>query len=192
MLEPTGHSRQQKQRRNVLVTDKSCSLLLGGTRETLCRGNIQSSEREYRFKISLLLHLYLQWNLVVCNQVVRKSIVGLGTDEDSLTRAIVTRADIDMKKIKEEYRRYGTSINDDIKGDTSGYYMKFLLALVGWAIPWFEGLIDFMFAATQREYDWNEVIMPICCQYLYLRRLVETMQTYWWLENIFLILLLSL
>lgn len=149
MLEPTGHSRQQKQRRNVLVTDKSCSLLLGGTRETLCRGNIQSSEREYRFKISLLLHLYLQWNLVVCNQVVRKSIVGLGTDEDSLTRAIVTRADIDMKKIKEEYRRYGTSINDDIKGDTSGYYMKFLLALVGWAIPWFEGLIDFMFAATQ-------------------------------------------
>lgn len=61
--------------------------------------------------------------------------MGLGTDEDSLTRAIVTRADIDMKKIKEEYRRYGTSINDDIKGDTSGYYMKFLLALVGWAIP---------------------------------------------------------
>lgn len=68
-------------------------------------------------------------------EVVRNSIVGIGTDEDSLTRAIVTRAEVDMKKIKEEYKRYGISINDDIKGDTSGDYKKFLLALVGWAIP---------------------------------------------------------
>lgn len=68
-------------------------------------------------------------------EVVRNSIVGLGTDEESLTRAIVTRAEVDMKKIKEEYKRYGTSINDDIKGDTSGDYEKFLLTLVGWAVP---------------------------------------------------------
>ncbi|XP_020268595.1 annexin D3-like [Asparagus officinalis] len=67
-------------------------------------------------------------------EVVRTSIVGLGTDEDSLTRAIVTRAEIDLKNIKEVYTKYGTSINDDIKGDTSGDYKKFLLALVGWDI----------------------------------------------------------
>lgn len=64
-------------------------------------------------------------------EVVRKSIVGLGTDEDSLTRAIVMRAEIDMKMIREEYKNYKTSINDDIIGDTSGYYKNFLISLVG-------------------------------------------------------------
>ncbi|ONK58347.1 uncharacterized protein A4U43_C09F11270 [Asparagus officinalis] len=68
-------------------------------------------------------------------EVVRSSIVGFGTDEGSLTRAIVTRAEVDMKKIKEEYKKYGVSINDDISGDTSGDYKNFLLTLVGWAIP---------------------------------------------------------
>lgn len=68
-------------------------------------------------------------------EVIRSSIVGLGTDEDLLTRAIVTRAEIDMKHIKEEYKRYNTSLNTDVIGDTSGYYQEFLLALVGWAIP---------------------------------------------------------
>lgn len=72
---------------------------------------------------------------VIYDQVVRNSIKGLGTDEDSLTRVIITRAEVDMKKIKEEYKRFGRSINDDIKGDASGDYMKFLLTLVGWAIP---------------------------------------------------------
>ncbi|CAA3015900.1 annexin D3-like isoform X1 [Olea europaea subsp. europaea] len=36
-------------------------------------------------------------------KVVRASIVGLGTDEDSLTKAIVTRAEVDMMKVRGEY-----------------------------------------------------------------------------------------
>ncbi|XP_064975424.1 annexin Gh1 isoform X2 [Musa acuminata AAA Group] len=65
-------------------------------------------------------------------EVIRSSILGLGTDEASLTRSIVSRAEIDMKKIKEEYKkRYRTTLNDDVIGDTSGYYKSFLLALVG-------------------------------------------------------------
>ncbi|KAL9247777.1 hypothetical protein vseg_021171 [Gypsophila vaccaria] len=65
-------------------------------------------------------------------EVIRTSIVGLGTDEDSLSRAIVTRAEIDMKKVKFEYgRMYQTSVEDDVKGDTSGYYEAFLLTLLG-------------------------------------------------------------
>uniref|UniRef100_A0A8R7UCD1 Annexin n=1 Tax=Triticum urartu TaxID=4572 RepID=A0A8R7UCD1_TRIUA len=65
-------------------------------------------------------------------QVIRYSILGLGTDEDALTRAIVSRADIDMKRIKQEYRvRFKTTVTDDVVGDTSGYYMDILLALVG-------------------------------------------------------------
>ncbi|KAJ0978849.1 hypothetical protein J5N97_014323 [Dioscorea zingiberensis] len=69
-------------------------------------------------------------------EVVRNSIVGLGTDEDSLTRAIVTRAEIDLKNIKEEYKiRYKTTVNADVIGDTSGDYKNFLLTLVGSAEP---------------------------------------------------------
>ncbi|KAK9741901.1 hypothetical protein RND81_03G136500 [Saponaria officinalis] len=65
-------------------------------------------------------------------EVIRTSILGLGTDEDSLSRAIVTRAEVDMKKVKFEYgRMYQTSVEDDVKGDTSGYYETFLLTLLG-------------------------------------------------------------
>ncbi|KAG6476467.1 annexin D3-like [Zingiber officinale] len=65
-------------------------------------------------------------------RVVRTSVVGLGTDEDSLTRAIVSRAEIDLRKIKEEYKiQYKTTLKSDVIDDTSGDYMRFLLALVG-------------------------------------------------------------
>ncbi|RZR86342.1 hypothetical protein BHM03_00013525 [Ensete ventricosum] len=82
-----------------------------------------SIEEDIAFKFS-------ETNLL--RQVIRSSILGLGTDEASLTRSIVSRAEIDMKKIKEEYKkRYRTTLNDDVIGDTSGYYKSFLLALVG-------------------------------------------------------------
>lgn len=65
-------------------------------------------------------------------EVIRSSIVGLGTDEESLTRAIVSRAEIDMRKVKEEYKaRYHTTLTSDVNGDTSGYYNGILLTLVG-------------------------------------------------------------
>ncbi|XP_064949705.1 annexin D3-like isoform X1 [Musa acuminata AAA Group] len=65
-------------------------------------------------------------------EVVRRSVVGLGTDEDSLTRAVVSRAEIDMKKVKEEYKkRYNTTLIYDVVDDTSGDYMRFLLTLIG-------------------------------------------------------------
>ncbi|RRT76422.1 hypothetical protein B296_00023323 [Ensete ventricosum] len=68
--------------------------------------------------------------------VVRSSVVGLGTDEDSLTRAVVSRAEIDMKKVKEEYKkRYNTTLIYDVVDDTSGDYMRFLLTLIGPADP---------------------------------------------------------
>ncbi|PWZ11915.1 Annexin D3 [Zea mays] len=65
-------------------------------------------------------------------EVIRRSIVGLGTDEESLTRVIVSRAEIDMKKVKDEYKvRYRTTVTSDVNGDTSGYYNSILLTLVG-------------------------------------------------------------
>ncbi|XAR63516.1 hypothetical protein NMG60_11023475 [Bertholletia excelsa] len=65
-------------------------------------------------------------------EVIRASIVGLGTDEDSLTRAIITRAEIDMMKIKGEYFNMNKSSMDNaVAGDTSGDYRKFLMTLLG-------------------------------------------------------------
>ncbi|KAL6125294.1 hypothetical protein ACLB2K_073353 [Fragaria x ananassa] len=65
-------------------------------------------------------------------QVINESVVGLGTDEESLNRATVSRAEIDMIKIREEYSTlFKTSLEDDVKGDTSGDYKDFLLTLLG-------------------------------------------------------------
>ncbi|KAK6933943.1 Annexin repeat, partial [Dillenia turbinata] len=65
-------------------------------------------------------------------EVIRAAIVGLGTDEDSLTRAIVTRAEVDMMKIRGEYFMANkTSLDNAVIGDTSGYYKDFLMTLLG-------------------------------------------------------------
>lgn len=65
-------------------------------------------------------------------QVIGNSIIGLGTDEDSLTRAIVTRAEIDTMKIRGEYyNMYNTGLDNAVIGDTSGDYRNFLMTLLG-------------------------------------------------------------
>ncbi|GAB2287072.1 Annexin D8 [Dionaea muscipula] len=65
-------------------------------------------------------------------KVLRKAIRGPGTDEDALTRVIVTRAEVDLQKIKELYKeRNNISLEQAVAGDTSGDYKAFLLALLG-------------------------------------------------------------
>ncbi|KAL2941961.1 Annexin-like protein RJ4 [Bienertia sinuspersici] len=64
--------------------------------------------------------------------MLRNAIIGLGTDEDVLTRVIVTRAEIDLKEIKDLYsERNNVSLDQAIAGDTSGDYRAFLLTLLG-------------------------------------------------------------
>uniref|UniRef100_J3S3Z8 Annexin n=1 Tax=Crotalus adamanteus TaxID=8729 RepID=J3S3Z8_CROAD len=61
-----------------------------------------------------------------------KSMKGLGTDDDTLIRLMVSRCEIDMIDIKAEFKRmYGKSLYSFIKGDTSGDYRKVLLLLCG-------------------------------------------------------------
>lgn len=65
-------------------------------------------------------------------QVIRASIIGFGTDEDSLTRAIVTRAEIDLMKVRGEYFNANkSSLDNAVIGDTSGDYKNFLMTLLG-------------------------------------------------------------
>lgn len=65
-------------------------------------------------------------------KVLRLAINKKGTDEGAVTRVVTTRAEVDMKLIKEEYyRRNSVPLDHAIAKDTSGDYEEFLLALIG-------------------------------------------------------------
>ncbi|XP_042513057.1 annexin-like protein RJ4 [Macadamia integrifolia] len=65
-------------------------------------------------------------------KVLRNAISKPGTDEDGLTRVIVTRAEKDLKDIKEMYNhRNNMTLEHAIAKETSGDYKDFLLTLVG-------------------------------------------------------------
>jgi len=65
-------------------------------------------------------------------KALRKSMKGLGTDDKTLIRIVVTRTEIDMQYIKAEYyKKYKKPLADAIHSETSGSYRTFLLSLVG-------------------------------------------------------------
>ncbi|XP_062000140.1 LOW QUALITY PROTEIN: annexin-like protein RJ4 [Rosa rugosa] len=65
-------------------------------------------------------------------KVLRNAIKRLGTDEDALTRVIVTRAERDLRDIKEAYyKKNSVPLEQAVAKDTSGDYKAFLLTLLG-------------------------------------------------------------
>ncbi|XP_072309746.1 annexin A1-like [Eucyclogobius newberryi] len=63
---------------------------------------------------------------------LHKAMKGHGTCDDSLIRVLVSRSEVDLKKIVEEYRAmYKRSVQQDIVEDTKGHYQKVLLGLCG-------------------------------------------------------------
>ena len=64
--------------------------------------------------------------------MVRNAIKRVGTDEDALTRVIVSRAEKDLKIISEVYyKRNSVALEHAVAKETSGDYKHFLLALLG-------------------------------------------------------------
>ncbi|XP_076004051.1 annexin A5b isoform X2 [Genypterus blacodes] len=60
------------------------------------------------------------------------SMKGMGTDDDTLIRVMVTRSEVDMLDIRADFRRlFACSLHSMIKGDTGGDYRKALLMLCG-------------------------------------------------------------
>ncbi|PHT44091.1 Annexin D5 [Capsicum baccatum] len=65
---------------------------------------------------------------------LHKAMKGLGTDDTTLIRILVTRTEIDMEYIKAEYqKKHKRSLNDAVHSETSGDYRTFLLSLLGTA-----------------------------------------------------------
>ena len=63
---------------------------------------------------------------------VRKAVKGLGTNDKTLIRVLISRDEVDMPQIKAEYQRlYGRNMMGDIRSDTSGDYRKILNELAG-------------------------------------------------------------
>lgn len=60
------------------------------------------------------------------------AMAGIGTNDRDLIRLVVTRSEIDMMDVKEEFqKKYGKALKSFIKGDTSGDYKHALYALIG-------------------------------------------------------------
>ncbi|XP_052776735.1 annexin A11-like [Mya arenaria] len=65
-------------------------------------------------------------------QRLHKSMKGAGTKDSTLIRVVVSRSEVDMIQIKQEFQRlFGKTLGSFINGDTSGdyNYKKLLLAL---------------------------------------------------------------
>jgi hypothetical protein len=98
-------------------------------------GNLltKAIEQEFSGDIKKLLISVLYANISPSEYFatrIHDAIVGLGTNEKTLTRIIVTRAEIDLPKIKEYYSKlYGNDMLDDIKDDVSGDYKNLLVAI---------------------------------------------------------------
>uniref|UniRef100_A0A8D0EN86 Annexin n=1 Tax=Strix occidentalis caurina TaxID=311401 RepID=A0A8D0EN86_STROC len=63
--------------------------------------------------------------------LLHKSMKGGGTDEETLIRILVTRAESDLPAIKEKFQQmYKKPLAEAVRSDTSGDFRKLLLALL--------------------------------------------------------------
>ncbi|KAL5703234.1 hypothetical protein ACHQM5_028349 [Ranunculus cassubicifolius] len=65
-------------------------------------------------------------------KALHKAMKGMGTNDSTLIRIVVTRTEIDMHYIKDAYlKKYKKPLSEAIKSETSSHYGKFLLSLIG-------------------------------------------------------------
>ncbi|BFZ22448.1 hypothetical protein BsWGS_25488 [Bradybaena similaris] len=67
---------------------------------------------------------------------LQKTVKDIGTDDSTLIRIIISRCEIDLVQIKEEFKKLsGKSLEQSIADDTTGDYQKVLLALATGGAP---------------------------------------------------------
>lgn len=62
---------------------------------------------------------------------IHNSVAGLGTSDEQLIRSIISRADVDMKRIKKYYQKiYQKDMIEEVNGDLSGSYKDIIEGLM--------------------------------------------------------------
>ena len=94
---------------------------------------IDAIDKEAKGNNNKLLREILYNNIMpheIFTDKIHQSIKGLGTDEELLSRVMVSRCDLDMAAIRDMYfTKYKETLKDAIIGDTSGSYQKLLVYL---------------------------------------------------------------
>uniref|UniRef100_A0A2C9LVV5 Annexin n=1 Tax=Biomphalaria glabrata TaxID=6526 RepID=A0A2C9LVV5_BIOGL len=64
-------------------------------------------------------------------QQLHKAVSGAGTDETSIVEILVTKTNKEIEEIKAAYKaEYGSNLEDDLCGDTSGYFRRLMISLM--------------------------------------------------------------
>ena len=94
---------------------------------------LDNIEKKTVGNIKILLREILYNNIMPQELFAEKiylSIKGLGTNEETLSRILVSRHDLDMADIRDIYKnKYNSSLKEDIVGDTSDTYQKLCVYL---------------------------------------------------------------
>merc|ERR1711920_812581 len=79
----------------------------------------------------LTLVRYIQDPIQYYSEVLYYSMKGLGTDDNTLIRTILSRCEIDLGDIKNRFEElYKETLDKAIKSETSGDYRKIMLQIV--------------------------------------------------------------
>ncbi|CAL5442516.1 unnamed protein product [Camellia sinensis] len=118
----------ERSRAHLVAIDSSYRNMYGNSLKKAVK-----SETSGKFELALLTILQCAHNPAkYFAKVLHKAMKGLGTDDTTLIRVIVTRTEIDMQYIKAEYqKKYRKSLTDAVHSETSGHYRSFLLSLLG-------------------------------------------------------------
>ncbi|XP_050713670.1 annexin-B12-like [Eriocheir sinensis] len=92
----------------------------------------------------------------------RKAMKGLGTDFNAITRELVANQNIQRQEIKEEYKKTGRDLIEDLKDELAGTYEEAVLAL-------FEAPYDLLVSAIHHAFsgrgtDEKALIDILCCR----------------------------
>ena len=119
--------------RDVFILCSPEEMVLVGRFYLAKTGNnfIDVIEKKFSSKNKTLLREVVFANIIpheLYAEKIYNSIKGLGTDTATLNRVLAARNGVDMPQIKEIYEwKYKTTLDKDIKGDTSGSYEKLCL-----------------------------------------------------------------
>ncbi len=133
--EPKNWVEDEKLFKEIFIQRSPEELILIARYYLKITGNnlIEVIEKKTKSKNQTLLKEILYNNIMPHELFAEKiylAIKGAGTDEETLSRALVSRCELDMGAMRDIYQtKYKVTMKEDIIGDTSNYYQKLCVYL---------------------------------------------------------------